>query len=278
MKIVPVYVSDEPLKTDRKDRLISPADRPMLRKLIEQRGIRLGRTGDKRSSLERIISNSRVIIIEGISGSGKDTLQAYLKNRLRGRDVYDYSEGEVLHSWKQLQIEGIAKLRVEFMKLFVNYVRDIVSRDENAMFLLNRFHLSTYASTIVQQPDLESEYAAIIDVLRTLPVHILILHLDENDIARRSLHPERSSAWQKFQQQIVNRGSFRGRLEKQQQLILDAAKRQQIPYSVMKLSSEHEIRNKPANVSNGSSDRNRRQISAIRARISKRKHHLPPVL
>ena len=40
--------------------------------------------------------------------------------------MYDYSEGEVLHSWKQFQIEGILKLRIKFMKHFVNYVREIV--------------------------------------------------------------------------------------------------------------------------------------------------------
>ena len=105
--------------------------------------------------LERIALDSRVLIIEGIPGSGKDTFQAYLKEKLKGRDVYDYSEGELLHSWKHFPIEGILKLRVKFLKLFVNYVRDIVSRDENAVFLLNRFHLSTYVTTIIRQPELE---------------------------------------------------------------------------------------------------------------------------
>ena len=73
------------------------------------------------------------------------------------------------------------------MKLFVNYVRDIVSRDENAVFLLNRFHLSAYAWTIIQQPKLEREYDEIINVLRTLPVHVFILQLDENEIEREKL-------------------------------------------------------------------------------------------
>ena len=189
----------------------------------------------------RLALDSRVLIVEGISGSGKDTFQTYLKKKLDGRDVYDYSEGEVLHSWKQLQIEGIFAVRIKFMKLFVNYVRDIVSRDENAVFLLNRFHLSTYASTIIQQPKLGREYDEIINVLRTLPVHVFILQLDENEIEKRSLHPERSSAWQKFQQQIGGKDGFRDRLERQQRLILEAAKRQRIPYTVIKVPSSPEI-------------------------------------
>jgi thymidylate kinase len=181
--------------------------------------------------------DSRVFIIEGISGSGKDTFQTYLKEKLEGRHLYDYSEGEVLHSWKHLQIEGILKLRVKFMKHFVNHIRDTVSRDENAVFLLNRFHLSAYVSTIIQQPKLKREYDDIINVLRTLPVHVFILQLDENEIEKRSLHPERSSAWQKHQQQIVKKEGFRDRLERylwQQRLILEAAERQQIPYSVIR--------------------------------------------
>jgi thymidylate kinase len=236
MRIVPVYVWDKLPIADKKDRLVNRSEEPVLRKVIEQRGIKFRRPQEKDSYLlEGILLDSRVLIIEGISGSGKDTFQTYLKEKLKDRDVYDYSEGEVLHSWKQFQIEGILGLRVKFMKLFVNYVRDIVSRDENAIFLLNRFHLSTYAWTIIQQHKLGREYDEIINVLRMLPVHVFILHLDENEIEKRSLHPERSGAWRKFQQQIVENYSFCDRLERQQELILEAARRQQIPYSVIKL-------------------------------------------
>ena len=188
--------------------------------------------------LEKIASESRVLIVEGISGSGKDIFQTYLKKKLESRNVYDYSEGEVLHSWNQLQIEGIFALRIKFMKLFVTYMRDTVSRDENAVFLLNRFHLSTCA----QQSKLGREYEEVINILRTLRVHVFILHLDENEFEKRSLHPERSGAWQKFQQRLAEKGSFRNRLERQQRVILETAKRQRIPYSVIKVSYEPEIK------------------------------------
>ena len=118
MRIVPVYVWDKPPSADKKDGLVSRSEQPGLRKVIEQRGIQLRRLQDQDSYfVERIASDSRVLVVEGISGSGKDTFQTYLKKKLKNRDVYDYSEGEVLHSWKQLQIEGILKLRVKFMKL-----------------------------------------------------------------------------------------------------------------------------------------------------------------
>jgi thymidylate kinase len=242
MRIVPVSVRNHLRTTNNSDGLAARSEQPVLPEGSERPRNQLRRLQDPDSYfLEKTTLDSRVLIIEGISGSGKDAFQMYLKKTLEGRDVYDYSEGEVLHSWKQFQIEGIFKLRVKFMKLFVSYVRDIVSRDESAVFLLNRFHLSTYAWTIIQQQKLGREYDEIIDVLKMLPVHVFILHLDENEIEKRSLHPERPSAWQKFQKQIVENHSFCDRLKIQQKLILKAAKTQQIPYSVIKVSCEPEI-------------------------------------
>ena len=229
----------------KKDGLLSRSEQPVLPGVIEERRTQLRRLQDQDSYFrERFALDSRVLIIEGISGAGKDTFQTYLKKKLRGRHLYDYSEGEVLHSWKHLQIEGIFKLRIKFMKLFVNYVEDVLSRDENAVFLLNRFHLSTYVSTIIQQPNLEREYDEIINILRTLPVHVFILQLDENEIEKRSSHPERSTAWQKHQKQIVKKEGFPDTLGRhiwQQGLILKAAERQRIPYSVIRLPSAPEM-------------------------------------
>jgi thymidylate kinase len=242
MKIVPVYIWDKLPISNEQNRLVSGPEQPVLRKLIEQRGIKLRTPQEESYRLEKILVDSRVLIIEGISGSGKDTFQSYLKKKLRDRQVYDYSEGEVLHSWKQFPIDGIVKLRLKFMKSFVNYVRDIVSQDETAVFLLNRFHLSTYAWAVIQQQKLAKEYDEIINCLRTLPVHIFILHLDKSEIETRSLHPERSGAWHKFQEAIVKKEGFAGRLDRyvwQQTVMLQKAETQQIPYSVLKLSSSH---------------------------------------
>lgn len=190
---------------------------------------------ERNSSLEQIASKARILIIEGISGSGKDTFQRYLKKLLNTQVVHDYTEGEVLHSWKQFQIEGILELRLKFMKLFVSYMQTIIKRDQNAMFLLNRFHLSTYAWAAVQHQKLGADYDDTVRALRELPVHIFILHVDEHEIEKRSLHPERSGAWQKFQQQIVENYTFGDRQEKQQGHILEAARIQEIPHSVIKM-------------------------------------------
>ena len=242
MRIVPLEIwnSDRPTAIQQNG-LVGRSENPMLAKVMAaRRSLLQSSQGESVYQLERFALESRVIIVEGISGSGKDTFQTYLRKLLKGRVVYDYSEGEVLHSWKQLQIEGISTLRVQLLKLFVNYIKEMISKDKNAVFLLNRFHLSTYASTVVQNPKLELAYNEIVKVLKTLSVHIFVLKLDEHEIETRSLHPERSTAWLKFQQQIVGKHSFRDRLELQQSLILQAAKKQQIPYSLIKLADDPE--------------------------------------
>jgi thymidylate kinase len=189
--------------------------------------------------LYRIVSKTNVIVIEGVSGSGKDTFQAYLKKMLKNREVYDYSEGELLQSWKQVHIQGVLELRVKFMELFVSYMRDVIDRHVNAVFLLNRFHLSTYVYTISRELKLKREYNEVIHLLKDLPVHVFVLLLDEKEIAHRNLHPERADAWRNHQKQIVDKEGFQntvGRHIWQQKQILAAVKKQEIPYSLLKVN------------------------------------------
>jgi thymidylate kinase len=278
MRIVPVHLWNP--SADNRDGLLVRSKHPVLAKVMEERRRRSRRPKDQESYLlDRIALESRVIVVEGIAGSGKDMFETYLKEKLKGRVVYDYSEGEVLNSWKQLQIEGIFELRIKFMKLFVNYIKNVLSRDENAVFLLNRFHLSAYVFTIIQQPKLEIEYDEIINVLRTLPVHVFMLQLDKNEIEGRSLHPERSGAWQKFQHQIVKRDGFRGRLERyvrQQRLMLEKAETQEIPYSVIRLTDESEVGDGQVRISKAPSIVSRGvRMNATDVRISRRKRGIP---
>jgi thymidylate kinase len=276
MKINRIYVRNHYPSANNRDGLVVRSKNPVLAKVMEERQSQFRQPQNQESHLlDRIALESRVIVVEGIPGSGKDTFQAYLKKKLKNRDVYDYSEGELLHSWKHVPIDGILKLRVNFMKLFVNCVRDIVNRDKNAVFILNRFHLSAYVTTIIRQPELGREYDEVINVLRTLPVHVFILQLDENEIAGRSSHSERSSAWQKYQQQRAKKDGFHDTLERyiqQQKLILEAAKRQQIPYSIIRLSSAREIKDGRVRVPDARSiSRRGVQINAADPKISSKR-------
>lgn len=191
----------------------------------------------------KIGTEKRIIIIEGISGAGKDTFQDYVKESLANFDVYDYAEGELLQSWKQLHIEGVLQLRLRFMKLFAKYMAETVRRQNKVIFLLNRFHLSTYVYAVAQHPRFEREYTSIVQLLHKLPVHVIVLLLEESQIEQRSMHPERSAAWRDHQRKIINKEGFGNTLNRhiwQQDQILRAVRKQQISYSLLKVASKPE--------------------------------------
>jgi thymidylate kinase len=239
MRIVPIRVWDSPLSFgDENGSSVWPEKpAPIFKK---KKNESLPTDNIQAFALDHILSSSRILILEGISGSGKDTLQKYVKSKLRGRDVYDYSEGELLLSWNQRPIKDIFKLQVRLMRNFINYAAETINRDDRAVFLLNRFHLSTYTMGVTEQPKLEREYNIVLKTLRTLPTHVFILQLMESEIESRSSHPERGAAWHRFQQHILEREGFQNFLKRNvllQKAMVETAIRQQIPFSVLRLPS-----------------------------------------
>jgi thymidylate kinase len=238
---IPNYDSDSTASNESKSGLTPRIENPVLAKAMEERRSRLRRQQDQESFLlDRILLESRVIVIEGISGSGKDTFQKYLKSKLRDRVVHDYAEGDLLLSWNQRPIKDIFKLQVRLMRNFINYAADTIDRDDRAVFLLNRFHLSTYTMGVTEQPKLEREYNIVLKKLRTLPTHVFILQLMESEIESRSSHPERGTAWHKFQQHILEREGFQNFVKRNtllQKAMVETAIRQQIPFSILRLPS-----------------------------------------
>jgi hypothetical protein len=126
------------------------------------------------------------------------------------------------------------------MRNFINYVADTINRDDGAVFLLNRFHLSTYTMGVTEQPKLEREYNIVLKTLRTLPTHVFILQLMESEIESRCSHPERGAAWQKFQQHILEREGIQDFVKRNallQKAMIETAIRQNIPFSILRLPS-----------------------------------------
>jgi len=231
-------------RTNNRDAIVARSEQPVPPEGIEERRSQLRRLQDHDSSLlDKIPLDSRVLIIEGISGSGKDTFQKYLKSKLRSRVVHDYSEGELLWSWKHQQIKDIFKMQIRLMRNFLDYVTVTLERDDKAVFLLNRFHLSTYTmytTGITEQAALEREYNMVIKALRALPTHVFLLQLMEGEMEARSSHPERGVAWRRFQQHILERegfGNFVKRNVTLQRTMIETAIRQNIPFSILRLPS-----------------------------------------
>jgi thymidylate kinase len=239
MRIVPIRVWDSPSSFGDENGSSVWAEKPTLI-FKKKENESLPTDNLQPFALDNILSSSRIIILEGISGSGKDTFQKHLKSKLRSRDVYDFSEGELLLSWNQRPIKDIFKIQIRLMRNFIDYAADTINRDDRAVFLLNRFHLSTYTMGVTEQPKLEREYNIVLQKLRTLPTHVFILQLMESEIESRSSHPERGAAWHRFQQHILKREGFQNFLKRNvllQKAMVETAIRQQIPFSILRLPS-----------------------------------------
>ena len=129
------------------------------------------------------------------------------------------------------------------MRNFLDYVAVTLDRDNKAVFLLNRFHLSTYTmytTEINEHATLERDYNMVIKALRALPTHVFLLQLREVEMEARSSHPERGVAWRRFQQHIHERegfGNFVKRNLTLQHAMVETAIRQNIPFSSLRLPS-----------------------------------------
>ena len=81
MRIVP---GDEWRQLPRnRDGLVARSEQPELPKGIKERRNQRRNLQEDSHYLEKIALDSRVLIVEGISGSGKDTFQKYLKTKLQ---------------------------------------------------------------------------------------------------------------------------------------------------------------------------------------------------
>src|SRR5205807_6753498 len=126
MRILPVNVRNLLPSADNRDTFVARSE-----EVIEERRTQLRWLQDQDYYfLERNALDARVLIIEGISGSGKDTFQTYLKKKLKSRNVHDYSEGELLWSWKHQQIKDIFKMQIRLMRKFLDYVAVTLERDD----------------------------------------------------------------------------------------------------------------------------------------------------
>jgi hypothetical protein len=118
-----------------------------------------------------------------------------------------------------------------------------LERDDKAVFLLNRFHLSTYTmytTGITARPTVEREYNVIINALRALPTHVFLLQLMENEMETRSAHPERGVAWRQYHQNVLKREGFGNVVKRNvtlQKAMIEMAIRQNIPFSILRLPS-----------------------------------------
>jgi hypothetical protein len=133
-------------------------------------------------------TETQLIIIEGVPGAGKTQLQERLKQSVEGRTVHVFPEEALLFGWMHAWLPGIDALRISLMHCLLDHIEALLAQDPQALFILNRFHISYLV--FAKMPDSEA-YDALLARLRQLAVLVLVPRLGEADVADRALHLER---------------------------------------------------------------------------------------
>jgi hypothetical protein len=154
-----------------------------------------------------------IYIVEGVPGSGKDTLVGELVQALRPeeRRVLVFPEEAVLATWLYYFLPGIHELRLHLTHRIVDYAQVTLRRDPDTAFVFNRFHVShaVWRGEQNADPRLEGSHDRLVEKLTDLPVQILHAVLTEAEMDERSRHVERRDiAWQRF---LEERLAFQGK-------------------------------------------------------------------
>jgi deoxyadenosine/deoxycytidine kinase len=185
-----------------------------------------------------IPKNTRVIILEGIAGSGKTTLLDYLIKQFKVPRVYVYLEQELLLGWKHIHLPHVSALRINYINLFLDELENNLEKKKDAIFILERFHLSMKILEWEFENNFEVEYGKIVERLKQLPVYILISELKDQQIKDRMHHRERSRQWREYcAEKLVLRGfkDLESVSVAQQKAFFKAADEQGIPYAAVQV-------------------------------------------
>lgn len=189
-------------------------------------------------------SHARIFILEGIPGAGKDTLQKELKQKLNeaGKLIFDFEEGELLFSWKHGWIKDVMCMRLTFYENFLSYCEEIFAEHPNAVFILNRFHISWWLLfRDFNNQDLVDRYKQVIERLRSLSAFVFVPLLEESVIEARSSHRERiDPIWKLHLDKRLKWSGFSSLTEMwshDQRKILDLLKDQGLAYQTLDIDA-----------------------------------------
>src|SRR4051794_31720054 len=154
------------------------------------------------------IRQTLIYIVEGVAGSGKDTLCSQIVKSLRPeeRRVLVFPEEAVLATWLYYFVPGIHEVRLDLTERLVAYMHETLAQDPDAAFVLNRFHVShaVWRAELKADAALESRHQSLVESMRSLPLRIFQTLLPEATADARASHLERRDrAWEAFLAQRV---------------------------------------------------------------------------
>lgn len=146
-----------------------------------------------------------VVVIEGIPGSGKSSLQERLRREIRHRPLHVYPEDALLFHWTHAWIPDIHELRLALMARVLDHVETVLDAAPDALFVLTRFHLS---HVLLGGDGADPRYLQVVARLAALRAETWVPMVPEAAIAARAAHPERRDP--QWQAHLQRRLTFEG--------------------------------------------------------------------
>ena len=157
---------------------------------------------------------TRVYVIEGVAGSGKDTLARQLVASLLpdARPVLVWDETAVLASWHHYYLPDIDRLRLDLTESLAGHTEATLQREPDTLFVFNRLHVSHAVWRAEKRhdlPELEVRHDRLVQRLAALGTLVLHPVLDITSLEQRTSHNERQeAAWRAFlQRRAADMGS-----------------------------------------------------------------------
>ena len=175
-----------------------------------------------------------VVVIEGIPGAGKTTLQEHLRHAVRDRPVHAFEEDTLLFHWTHTWIPGIHALRLQLMQRMLEHMDGVLQAEPDALFLLTRFHLSY---VLLGGDGDDSAYTQVVDRLAALGAEAWVPIVPDAAIAARAEHPERRDPrWRAhLQRRLAHEGhsDLTAMYVEYQQAMLDLLARQPLAHRLL---------------------------------------------
>jgi|WetSurMetagenome_2_1015567.scaffolds.fasta_scaffold118482_2 hypothetical protein len=179
-------------------------------------------------------TKAQVVIIEGVPGAGKTSLQEHLRLSATGRSASFFPEEALLFGWIHAWLPGIDELRMSLMHRMIDHIEHSLAECPQNLFVLNRFHISYLI--FAKAPDMEA-YDALLTRLRELAVLVLVPQLSPATVADRALHIERiDPQWRAHLNKRLKDAGFRdlsAMYIAEQNKVQKILATQQLPYDIL---------------------------------------------